>query len=52
MNFQRISKPLVLVAAFAVTVIASLFIYSRGRGQSPQWGYADDSVPLQTLWLA
>ncbi len=42
MNFRRISKPLILLAAVAVTVAASLFTYGRGRGQCPQCGYAGD----------
>jgi hypothetical protein len=40
MNFQRISKPLILLASVGVTVAASLLTYSRGRGQCPQCGYA------------
>ncbi len=42
MNFQRISKPLILLTVVGVTAAASLFTYSRGRGQCPQCGYAHD----------
>ena len=31
MNFQRICKTLILLAAVAVTVTASLLTYGRGR---------------------
>ncbi len=42
MNLRRIHKPIIVLAAAAVAVAASLLAYSRGLGACPQCGYSHD----------